>query len=237
MRAVVLLASVFLAGIAGAAEPTDFVLPSGQVVPGAYLDDIPSLTVQTNRLRAAMQSVLHTDMGRVPVHVVPIDVIRLLHEEVGGRMRSGWQLHGFELDGHVFVRRGIGGISDEVLTHECLHAMSEKFSREAHARGIVALVEGTTQYFTLQVLAARPSDRRLRVQRNRTYVAYTELADALATLVGEDFLREAYLGGGFVKLCQRVDTLRKQRHVLERAASALDHQDERAAVRILTGAK
>ncbi len=237
MRSLVTISILCLAGAAAGSEATDFVLPSGQRVLGEYLDDIQSMAGQTARLRTAMQAVLHADMGHVPVHVVAIDMIRLLHEEVGGRLRAGWQLHGFELDGHVFVRRGLGGVSDEVLIHECLHAMSQRFASEAHARGITALVEGVTQYFTLQVLAARPSDRRLRNERNRTYVAYTQLADALATLVGDDFLRAAYLEGGFTKLAQRVDGLRRQRQVLQRAAVALDRSDEQAAVRILTGAK
>ena len=236
MRALLVLAIVTAAAPAHA-DATDFVLPSGERVAGTRLRDLEPMAAQVERVRAAVKQALGVEIGGVPVHVLSIEDVRALHAEVGGRLPSGWQLHGFELDGHVFVRRGLGGVSDEVLVHECLHAASRRFADEAHARGLERVVEGVTQHLTLQALAARPRSAQLKAERNRTYVASTGFADAIATLVGEAGLREAYLRTGFAALAARVDAVARARGRLLEAARVLDRGDERLALEILTGAR
>jgi hypothetical protein len=232
-----LILAVLAVSSAWASSPadTDYLLPSGDRVPGVRLSDLDVLRAQADRVRQAVQVRWGADIGRIPVHIVSLDQIRTLHAEVGGRLPSGWQLHGFELDGHVFVRRGLGGVSDEVLIHECLHGLSRRFTDEAHARGVGRLVEGITQFFTLAALAARPPTPGLRAERNHTYVGSTELAETLATLVGEKALAAAYLEGGFDALAGRVDALTHGRRRLVHAATLLDQGDEPAALRALTG--
>ncbi len=230
--------SSILAGRALAEAPaTDFVLPSGEVVAGERLGALRTMATQANRVRLAVQQAFGVDVAQVPIHVVTLDGIRALHAEIGGRLRSGWELHGFELDGHVFVRRELGGVSDEVLIHECLHAVSQRFAHDAHALGLDRVVEGVTQYLALRALAARPPSPGLRAERNRTYVASTAFADALASLVGAEALQAAYFGAGLRALAARVDSMRHGRTLLVRAARALDEGDERAALSLLTGAR
>jgi len=196
-----------LAGAASAA-PDDFVLPSGEVIPGAPLAEVRALGAQVERVRTATQEALGVDIGAVPVSLVTIDELDALHRELGGQLPHGFTLFGFELRGHVFVRRALAGVPDDVVIHECLHALSERFSAQLHSQGLGKIIEGITQYFTLEALAARPADPRRRATKNTTYVAYTDFADTLATLVGEDRLREAYFNGGYGPLAQRVDAAR-----------------------------
>lgn len=216
---------------------TTFVLPSGNRVEGVRLSDLSAMAAQAERVRRAVMASYHVEIGAVPIHVVSIEDIRALHKEIGGRLRSGWQLHGFELDGHVFVRRGLGGVTDEVLIHECLHALSRRFSNEAHAHGIERLVEGVTQLLTLAALAARPGTAQLRTARNRTYVGSTEFAETLSTLVGASALSAAYLSEGYIALAVKVDAITGGRRRLDEAAHLLDGGDEPAALRHLTSAR
>lgn len=216
------------------AAPTDFKLPSGDVLTGALLEDIGALGSQVSRVRAATRSALGVEIGRVPVHIVTLEDLRTLHAEVGGRLPPRWSLGGFELDGHVFVRRALGGIPDEVLIHECLHALSRRFANEAQARGVRKFVEGSTEYLTQRALAARPTTGLVR-EKKRVYVAFTRFADAVATLVGEASFQQAYFTGGFEKLAQRVDAVRRDRRILLSAALALERDGEQAALEILTG--
>lgn len=224
-----------IAGVAAASPSTDdFVLPSGEVIPGAPLADVRALGAQVERVRTAAREALGVDIGAVPVSLVTIDELDALHRELGGQLPHGFTLFGFELRGHVFVRRALAGVPDDVVIHECLHALSERFSSQMHVQGVGKVIEGITQYFTLEALAARPADSRRRAVKNNTYVAYTDFADTLATLVGEDRLREAYFNGGYGALAQRVDTATRARHTLLRAARALEDRNESAARRILT---
>jgi hypothetical protein len=230
------LALVLLLALAARAfaDPNDFVLPSGEVIPGAPLDEIEPLASQVARVREATKSALGVDIGTVSVSLVTMDELNALHEELGGQLPHGFSLFGFELRGHVFVRRALAGVPDDVVIHECLHALSEKFNGQVHAEGVGKMIEGITQYFTLEALAARAVDPRRRATKNQTYVAYTDFADTLATLVGEQRLRDAYFTGAYPQLAQKVDVLTHARHTLVRAARALEARDERAALRILT---
>jgi hypothetical protein len=217
------------------ADETTYVLPSGDRVMGVRLSDLTAFGPQAERVRKAVADAFGVEIGKVPIHIVTLEEIRTLHGEVGGRLRSGWQLHGFELDGHVFVRRGLGGVPDEVLIHECLHALSRRFTEEAHARGVERLVEGITQHLTLRALAARPPSPQLKAERNRTYVGSTQIAETINTLVGDKAFEGAYFGGGFAQLSSRVDALTNGRGRLLAACALLDHGDEPAAMKLVTG--
>jgi hypothetical protein len=238
MRVSRVMAGFALLGALGLCSPAragevDYVLPSGDRVPGERLSDLEVLGVQVERVRHAVAATFAVEIGRVPVHIVSIEDLRTLHREVGGRLPSGWQLHGFELDGHVFVRRGLGGVPDEVLIHECLHAMSRRFADEAHARGVGRFVEGLTQYLTLRALASRPPSPQLKAERNRTYVGSTDFAQALGTLIGEEELAAGYFHRGFGALAARVDAATHGKHRLLTACALLDQGDEPAALKLL----
>jgi hypothetical protein len=235
MRTLAFALALLGARVAGA-EELDYRLPSGDVIPGTTLSD-SHLGAQVSRVRDAVRKELGVDIGTVPISVVTQEELRALHAELGGKLKHNFSLYGFELEGHVFVRRALAGVPDEVLIHESLHALSERFNAQVAMQGAHKLVEGITQYLTLQALTARPEDPRRRTEKNATYVAYTELADTLATLVGEKNLRDAYFGAGFAELDKRVDAAVHGRHVLGRAARLLEAGDERAATALLTGAK
>ena len=220
---------------AARADEWDFRSTSGVVIPGAPLEEIASLSSQVARVRSATSEALGVEIGRVPVHIVTIDELRVLHDEMGGRLPHGFLIYGFELKGHVFVRNALGGIPDEVIIHECLHALSERFSGQVHRLGVGKIVEGITQYFTLEALAARPNTGKLVATKNRTYVAYTETADSLASLVGEAQLRRAYFEGGLGPLAARVDVAARGRRIFETAARALEAGDEHHALALLGG--
>jgi hypothetical protein len=228
------LATLALCGAPARAGELDYVLPSGDRVPGARLSDLDAFGPQAERVRRAVAAAFAVEIGRVPVHIVSIEDLRTLHREVGGRLPSGWQLDGFELDGHVFVRRGLGGVPDEVLIHECLHALSRRFSDEAHARGVGRFVEGLTQYLTLRALAARPPSPQLKAERNRTYVGSTDFAQALAGLIGQDELAAGYFHRGFAAMAARVDAATRGKHRLLSACNLLDQGDELAALKLLS---
>jgi hypothetical protein len=213
----------------------DYRMPSGERIPGTHLSDMPGLRVQADRVRAAVRKVYGVDIGNVPVHVVTIEEIRRLHDQVGGRLGANWQLFGFEFEGHVFVRRGLGGVPDETLVHESLHASSRRFNDEALARRVHRIVEGTTQYLTLRALAARPDAEQLKTERNSTYQGSTKIAELIASLVGEDELARAYFSDGFAALGKRIDTVTHGKHRLDKAAVVLEGGNETAAIKILTG--
>ncbi len=234
MRALAVLLVLTLASVASADE-WSFRSTSGVVIPGAPLEEIGALATQVGRVRKATLEALGVDIGRVPVHVVTIDELRRLHDEMGGRLPHGFLLYGFELKGHVFVRHALGGIPDEVIIHECLHALSERFAQQVHMMSVGKIIEGITQYFTLEAMAARPKTGKLVATKNRTYVAFTELAESLATLVGEAQLRSAYFEGGLMQLAVRVDAATHGRRVLEKAARALEDGDEHRALALLGG--
>jgi len=213
----------------------DYRMPSGQRIPGTLLSDIPGDKAQADRVRGAVRKVYGVDIGNVPVHVVTLEEIRRLHEQVGGRLGSNWHLFGFEFEGHVFVRRGLGGVPDETLMHEALHASSRRFNDEAAARRVHRIVEGTTQYLTLRALAARPAAEQLKAERNSTYQGSTKIAELIASLVGEEALARCYFKDGFAALSKRIDQVTHGKHRLDKAVVVLEGGNETAAMKILTG--
>jgi hypothetical protein len=230
-----LLAVVLCAGGLAHAEATDFVLPSGDVVPGARLAELTPMAQQVARVREAVRSTFGVDIGQVPVHVLKMEDVRALLGEIGGRLPSNMTLHGWELDGHVFIRRELGGVSDEVLIHECLHAVSRHtFSDGAHARGVNNVIEGITQYLTLEALAARPNAAQFARTQKHIYVAFTRFAEVLATLVGESTLRDAYFKTGFDALAARVAAVTHDKRRLVEAARLIDQKNEQGALERLT---
>ena len=229
-----ILALCMVLPLAGAMD-LDYRMPSGERVPGTFLSDMPGARAQADRVRAAVQKVYGVDIGSVPVHIVTIEEIRRLHNELGPRIGGGWHLFGFQFQGHVFVRRNLGGVADETLVHEALHAASQRFNAEAAARRVHRIVEGTTQYLTLRALAARPEAATLKAERNSTYQGSTKIAELIASLVGDDALARAYFHEGFGALGRRIDQVTHGRHRLDKAAVVLEGGDETAAMKILTG--
>jgi hypothetical protein len=214
---------------------TDFVLPSGDVVAGVRLAEIESMAQQSARVRDAVRTTFGVDIGQVPIHVLKMDDVKALYREIGARMPGNMRLLGWELDGHVFIHRELGGVSDEVLIHECLHAITRRtFADGAHARGVSNVIEGITQYLTLQALAARPNAAAFSRTQKHVYVAFTRFAEVLATLVGETNLRTAYFKTGFDALAARVAAVTHDKKRLVEASRLIDEKNEQGALDRLT---
>src|SRR5262249_11773312 len=106
------------------------------------------LGTQGQRVTAAIRAALGLDASHVPVHVMTSQALTRSYGKVGGSaMRYRIALEGFHFQGHVFVKDGLMGISDQTLTHEVLHALSRRFTTEAGARGYYNLTEGMTDFF------------------------------------------------------------------------------------------
>jgi hypothetical protein len=210
--------------------PTAFRLSSGEVLEGARLGDPASpLGAQAARVRQAIADELEVDASPVPVHVVKNTDLPLLHKMVGGALGHGWELSGFELSGHVFVKRGLVAVPDSVLVHEVLHAESERFSGSANMLGCHSMVEGIDQWFTLSVMRHRLGLKG--VERDRTYVGFTEFADLLAALVGPERLRQSFFRDGFPALEREIDR-RRGRGALRRACAALERRELQTAMQL-----
>jgi hypothetical protein len=210
-----------------------FSLGDGSELVGQRLDDPASLLgAQAARVRKAILDELEIDAGPVPVHVVRNTELPALHRAVGGALGGGWELSGFAYGGHVFVKRGLVSVPDSVLVHELLHILSARFTAEAQVRGCRNLIEGIDHYFTLRLM-----EHQLHaVQKNHTYIGFTEFAELLADVVGGDALRAAFFELGFAPLARAFDG-RRGRGALLRACGALDRKDFSHALEIAAGSR
>jgi hypothetical protein len=223
-----LVAALLLLGASALADEARFALGDGTFIEGAPLGDPASpLGAQGPRIARAILAELNVDADRVPVHVVKNTDLPRVHKALGGRVGVGWELSGFELSGHVFVKRGLATVPDSVLVHEVLHALSERFAASAHAVGCHNLVEGIDQWLTLRVTTRQ---LHLQAERKRTYGGYTDFAEVLAERLGADQLTSLFVKGRFAGLESEIDA-RRGPATLRRACRALEDNDFTAAMR------
>jgi hypothetical protein len=204
-------------------------------VPGFYLGDPIQgpLGEQAYKVGGAIATELGLDATDVIIHVVDSQELARLHRRIGGRKGATFELEGFHLDGHAFLRRSLGFVKDSTFVHEVLHALSEKFSAEAHRRGYRNLVEGITEYFTRKVIVNQFQITPQTSRRSfKTYVDYTSFAEAIAHVVGTERLRMSFFGQGYVSLERAVDA-RLGTRTFERASWFLEKGDLAGALSVL----
>lgn len=144
------------------------------------------------------------DASAIPVYLVSDRMLGRLEQRIDRRDSPVSRLRGFEYRGVVYVAAGHLEL-EETLVHEVLHALSQRFAAEARARGAGKLVEGTTQYLTMQTGVSHALKQRGFRRRGTAYGMYARFARHLADLIGDDVLARCYLGGGYVALERAVD--------------------------------
>lgn len=173
------------------------------------------------------------DTSQVPVYILPLETFEQVYQTLGGRSHAmGVSVEGFAFDGVVYVKKGgLFGISAKTLTHELLHALSPRFTREAHAHGKSNLIEGVTEFFTLRATPPEKLPRGVRVRKS-VYGAYTQFAGQLAAIVGAEVLADCYFEKGYVALERAVDR-RVGKGRLRRATKFLQVDDLDGALQAL----
>jgi hypothetical protein len=141
------------------------------------------------------------DPSDVPTVVLDGRRFADLYRRISGRAAT--RVTGFEYRGVIHVRDHVLAVNKTIVAHEILHALSQRFSREARARGYGNLIEGVTDYFTHKVIPAR----RLGEAGfpRSAYGRFEATAAELAALVGDDVLADCYFRRGFDALERAVD--------------------------------
>lgn len=150
---------------------------------------------------AALRRRYGVDARRVPTVVLDAPGFRAAYQRATGR--SAERIMGFELRGVVYVKNHILNVNITTVAHEVLHALSQRFAREARARGYRNVIEGVTDYLTHKVIPRR-SIGRAGFPRS-AYGGYEAFAARLAEAVGDDVLAECYFERGFDALERAVD--------------------------------
>jgi hypothetical protein len=170
----------------------------------------------------------------VPVYVVDRRTLAQLERSISRRDRAHPRLRGFVHRGVVYLG-GDHAEVNETLTHELLHALSGRFTRQAHARGHSVFVEGVTQYLTRETgVGAQFKSRGLR-RRGSAYGMYLRFAERIADVVGDDVLAASYFHHGLDHLEREVDRVVGPGR-LARALRHLDRDDLGGAYRALGAA-
>ena len=171
------------------------------------------------------------DPSAIPVYLVSDRELGRLEQRIDRRDSPVSRLRGFEFRGVVYVAAGHLEL-EETLVHEVLHALSQRFAAEAQARGLGKLVEGTTQYLTMQTGVSHALKQHGFRRRGTAYGMYARFARHLADLVGDDVLARCYLGGGYAALERAVDR-RIGAGRMARAARRLEADDMSGALAAL----
>lgn len=184
---------------------------------------------QAKRVIKAFDDELGTDEVRcIPVVVLDPPYLMAVFRQIGGRIGHTFELQGFHARGHIFLRRKFGTVSDAVLVHELLHAISRRFTEEAMDRGYRNLVEGITEYFSIALLTRHLGWKEVP----KAYGGYVSFAQALVVRLRERMLVAAYLEDGFRFLQARADEV-LGKGVLGRAAVALEHKEFGVALALI----
>lgn len=132
-------------------------------------------------------------------------------------------------DNTVFVTPNQEIPLEVVITHEVLHALSHRFSKEADRKRLVSFVEGATDYLARELAVLMMGKRRERL--HSAYDGYVRFFQALTQRLGAEgprLLADCYLRDGYLALETRVD--RTLGISLGRAAQMLQHDDLRGAL-------
>jgi hypothetical protein len=204
----------------------------GPPTPLAKLGD--SLGRSGLELARLLRASFGVDARAVPIYVVDRPTLVALERSISQRDRIHPRLRGFAYRGVVYLDGGHLEIR-ETLVHELLHALSPRFTREAHARGHAVFVEGVTQYLTRATGITTELRRRGLRRRGTAYGAYLRFAERIADLVGDNRLADCYFRAGFHRLERDVDRLAGPGR-FARALRHLDRDDLGAALRALGAA-
>jgi hypothetical protein len=149
----------------------------------------------------ALRDRFGVDPSDVPTIVLDGRSFAELYRRISGRPAT--RVTGFEYRGVIHVRDHVLAVNKTIVAHEILHALSQRFSREARQRGYGNLIEGVTDYFTHKVIPAR----RLGEAGfpRSAYGRFEQTAAELAALVGDDVLADCYFRRGFDALERAVD--------------------------------
>ena len=150
------------------------------------------------------------------------------HDRAGGGM-VGFHSPTLGADDTVFVTPNQEIPLEVVMTHEVLHALSHRFSKEADRKRLVSFVEGATDYLARELAVLMMGKRRERL--HSAYDGYVRFFQALMQRLGEEgprLLADCYLRDGYLAFEARVD--RTLGISLGRAAQLLQHDDLRGAL-------
>ncbi len=137
----------------------------------------------------------------------------------------------FHSKGTIYVRKSVFRLTERVLLHELLHALSPRFTEEAAEDGLRNLVEGTTDYLTHQIY---PPPRGVRGRPRSAYGHYERFVALVVARVGAKFVADCYFKNGYDALEKAVDA-QLQPGALRTAASHLEVDDPVSAEKALAG--
>ena len=183
---------------------------------------------------ALLRSMWAVDASEVPVYLVDRRTLGRIERRISRRDRAHPRLRGFAYRGVIYVDEHHAEVV-ETLTHELLHALSARFTREAHARGHAVFVEGVTQYLTRETGVAADLKRRGLRRRGSAYGMYLRFAERIADVVGDEVLAESYFHRGLHHLEREVDRVVGPGR-MARALRHLDRDDLGGAYRALGAA-
>lgn len=151
----------------------------------------------------SIDRVFGVDVRQVATHVLDQRGFDAAYARVGGRptgsrRRGGRFLMGFEYRGEVYLKNTLFKVNREVVIHELLHAVSQRFADEAAQRGRRNLIEGVTDYLTHRVIAPQQAGRM-----QSAYRGYERFAALLARRVGQKHLERCYFERGYRALVRR----------------------------------
>ncbi|MEO6950505.1 MAG: hypothetical protein ABI321_01725 [Polyangia bacterium] len=132
-------------------------------------------------------------------------------------------------DNTVFVTPNGQIPLEVVMTHEVLHALSHRFSKEASRRRLVNLVEGSTDYLARELAVLMMGKHRDSL--HSAYDGYVRFFQELMKRLGDEgprLLADCYLRDGYLAFETAVD--RTLGVSLGRAAQRLEHDDLRGAL-------
>jgi hypothetical protein len=202
-----------------------------------FLLGYPAANAQGDQSRAiayAIQNELGLDARCIKVVILEPNELKKRHQALGGRSRvefDGFHRPVLATAQTVFIKQEHLGVRSEVLVHEVLHAMSQRFTLEATPRRS-NMVEGLTEYFTREVSLGQLGLTAGEWEQVEVYGDYVRFAARLASIVGKDRLRAYFFEQGFKSLERAVDGKRGT-GALRRAAKLLQEDDLRGALATL----
>jgi hypothetical protein len=188
------------------------VLALCSLAPSASADRISEMRVAVEK---RLKDTFQVDARHVPIVILGNKAFNERFKKMAGsdpRLVSA-----FHVKGTVYVRKNMFRLSDRILAHELLHAMSIRFTNEAAEFGFRGVIEGTTDYLTHRMYP--PVAFRQRGRLKSAYGHYENFARRIAELVGDPVITACYFEEGFFALEAAVD--KKERAGTLRAAARL----------------